>query len=87
MDIVGRDSLAVAPVCVAEEPGKSLHVDEKAATALGMHLGEGSVEAKSVGSGPLLSGCRTSFVTDAWSDCGQTPVILVLQFLPLKDGG
>ena len=85
MDIVGRDSLAVAPVCVAEEPGKSLHVDEKAATALGMHLGEGSVEAKSVGSGPLLSGCGTSFVTDAWS--GQTPVILVLQFLPLKDGG
>ena len=29
MDIVGRDSSAVAPVCVAEEPGKSLHVDEK----------------------------------------------------------
>lgn len=69
---------------MAEETGRSLHVDNEKGNALGIHLGEGRVSRqKSVASGTILFGCGTNFITDDGSDYGQIIVILGLQFLPL----
>jgi len=86
MDIVGRDSSDIAPVSVWQRRQEShcMWTMRKAVTALGIHLGEGRVSRqKSVGSGTILYGCGTNFITDGGNDYGQIIVILGLQFLPL----